>query len=89
MISPAAAELLRRTREQIRSGIECVQSGEPLIAEVWLRAGVATMGALEAHLDEPHRPLRRMALVVSKPRDEEAEPDWFARKANDSMTGDE
>jgi hypothetical protein len=84
MISPAAAELLRRGREQIRSGIAHVQSGEPLIAEVWFRAATASLEALHALLDEPsHKPLRRMALVVM-PRDEEAEPDWFARKANDN-----
>jgi hypothetical protein len=89
MISPAAAELIRRGREQIRSGIAHVQSGEPLIAEVWLRASVASLDALEALLDEPDRkPMRKLAIVVM-PRDEEAEPDWFARKANDSMTGDE
>lgn len=82
MISPAAAELLRRTREQIRSGIECVQSGEPLIAEVWLRSAAASLDALEAHLNAPDKPLRRMALVVM-PREEEAElpiPEWMERK---------
>lgn len=82
MISPAAAELLRRGREQIRSGIECDLRDEYEMARVWFHAALASMDALEAHLDEPeHRPLRK--LVVVGPREEEAEPEWFARKAND------
>jgi hypothetical protein len=85
MISPAAAELIRRAKEQVRNGIQCVLRGELVLAEVWFRAATASLEALHALLDEPsQKPLRRMALVVT-PREEEAEPEWFARKANDSM----
>jgi CMP-2-keto-3-deoxyoctulosonic acid synthetase len=83
MISPAAAELIRRAKTQLQESIAHVQSEEPLIAEVWLRASVASMDALEAHLNAPeHRPMRKMVLVVM-PREEEAElpvPEWAERK---------
>lgn len=89
MISPAAAELIRRSREQIKNGVACVLRDELELAEVWFNALGSSLDALEAHLNAPdHRPIRKMALVVM-PREEEAEPEWFARKANDSMTGDE
>jgi hypothetical protein len=69
MISPAAAELIRRAREQVRNGIQCVLRGELAIAEVWFRAATASIEALHALLDEPDRkPLRK--LVVVGPRDE-------------------
>jgi hypothetical protein len=79
MISPAAAELIRRAKEQVTGGIGSVNRGDPLAAEVRLRAALASMDALEAHLNEPDRkPLRKMALVVM-PRDEEL-PEWMERK---------
>jgi hypothetical protein len=85
MISPTAAELLRRGREQIRAGIAHVQSGEPLIAEVWLRAATASLDALHALLDEPSRPMRKMALVRLPPQDgQEKLPEWMNHRANDS-----
>src|SRR3954462_174797 len=82
MMSPAAAELIRRAKEQARNGIQCVLRGELALAEVWFRAATASLEALHALLDEPGKPLRRMALVVM-PRDEEAElplPEWSERK---------
>jgi len=84
MISPAAAELIRRCREQVQSGIQCVLRGELALAEVWFRAGVATMGTLEALLDEPdHRPLRKLAIVGPRDEHEDEDPEWFTRKAGD------
>ncbi|HEY2848329.1 MAG TPA: hypothetical protein VGI97_00500 [Gemmatimonadaceae bacterium] len=81
MISPAAAELIRRARTQLQEGIAHAQRGDILIAEVWLRAAFATLGALHALLDAPAPPLRK--LVVAGPREDADEPEWFARKAND------
>lgn len=84
MIPPAAAELIRRAREQVTAGMAHARRGDIVLACVWLNAGCATLDALHALLDEPaQKPLRRMALVVM-PRDEEAEPEWFSRKANDN-----
>lgn len=64
MISPAAAELLRRGREQIRSGIECDLRDEYEMARVWFHAALASLDALQALLDAPdHRPMRKLAIV--------------------------
>jgi hypothetical protein len=81
MISPAAAELIRRAKEQVRTGIQCVLRGELALAEVWFRAATASLEALHALLDGPaQKPIRKMALVVM-PRDEEAElPEWMTKK---------
>jgi hypothetical protein len=84
MISPAAAELIRRCREQIRNGIECALGGELVLAEVWFRAATASLEALHALLDEPaQKPLRKLA-IVAKPRDEAELPEWATRKHNGS-----
>jgi hypothetical protein len=50
MISPAAAELIRRAKEQVRTGIQCALSGELALAEVWFRAATASLEALHALL---------------------------------------
>lgn len=87
MISPAAAELIRRAKKQVGEGLDCVLRDEYEMARVWFHAALASMDALEAHLNAPeHRPLRKMALVVMPPQDGEEEPlpEWFARKANDN-----
>jgi hypothetical protein len=84
MISPAAAELIRRAKEQVQSGIQCVLRGELALAEVWFRAATASLEALHALLDEPKPPLRRMALVVM-PREEDGDiQPWMAKKHNGS-----
>lgn len=85
MISPAAAELIRRAKEQVRNGIQCVLRGELALGEVWFRAATASLEALHALLDEPsQKPLRRMALVVM-PRDEDVDlQPWMAKKHNGS-----
>lgn len=81
MISPAAAELIRRAREQVTAGMAHARRGDIVLACVWLNAGCATLDALHALLDEPaQKPMRKLAIVG--PRDEEADPEWFARKAN-------
>lgn len=88
MISPAAAELIRRLASeailQIRMGCQAYRTGDVLSGELHLSLGQAALLKMQRLLDEPsQKPLRKMALVVM-PRDEEAEPDWFARKANDN-----
>jgi hypothetical protein len=83
MISPAAAELIRRGREQVRNGIQCVLRGELALAEVWFRAATASLEALHALLDEPaQKPMRKLAIVG--PRDEAELPEWATRKHNGS-----
>jgi hypothetical protein len=85
MISPAAAELIRRLASeailQIRMGCQAYRTGDVLGGELHLSLGQAALLKLHALLDEPsQKPLRRMALVVM-PRDEEAElPEWMTKK---------
>jgi hypothetical protein len=84
VISPAAAELIRRAWTQVDMGLVYLQRGEYLVAETWLRPALATLTAMEALLDEPsQKPLRRMALVVMPREDADIQP-WMAKKHNGS-----
>lgn len=83
MISPAAAELIVRCREQVVTGIAHARRGDVVLAEAWFNAAAASLDALHALLDEPLQkpPLRKIALVVM-PRDEEL-PAWMNKKVGD------
>jgi hypothetical protein len=87
MISPAAAELIRRCREQIRTGIECALGGQIVLAEVWFRSANASLAALHALLDEPlQKPLRKLCIVgvaEAQVQDRDPLPAWMNCKHGD------
>lgn len=67
---------------QITMGCRAYRSGDVLQGELHMSLGREALTRLQRLLDEPsQKPLRRMALVVTKPRDEEAElPPWMNKK---------
>lgn len=87
MIDPTHIRAVtERAMAQIRDGVAAARASDVILYELHFSLAQETLRRVVMMLDEPsQKPLRRMALVVSKPRDEEAElPGWATRKHNGS-----